>query len=173
MKKKKRKKKRLNYLARYLETVIRQHPFIRDMFKVYRVPLERLKHVHLKVCYGHEHIAEIPASKNGHYWIEIDYRMAPPSLFHVLVHEINHVLRMMSGSQISSKYFWNYDHDVEEHESILWEIRYLRWRGIPKGKALRWIVRGTVGEKWPKVFLELLWWLMEKEGWTEGLHGRR
>jgi len=162
-KRKLRPRIKYNHLARHIEKRIRQNKFIRYMFKTYGVPCERLQHIHVRNCLHEEHLAETESTQSGHYYIDIHYKIACPEWFHVVVHEVSHVLRMMTNTQSPEEVYWNYYHNPEEQECMLWEIRYFKSLGVRRERAIRRILTGI---RWARGAVEI-WWDLEgsKEEW--------
>jgi len=156
---KKLRRRRHNYMGDYLTTQLHESKFIRFMFKEYGVALRRLKDVRVKNCLDKEHVSVAFDPKNRHYRIFVDYKMASPQFFNLLVHEICHVLHMMNATQDCTCY-WNYEHDPEEHEATLWEMRYLKKLGNSKANIIEHISKGLIKERYPDCFLDVLWTTM-------------
>lgn len=155
--KKKRKKVRFNYLAQGMKKYWRNSSFIHNMFKEYGVSLERLEHVHIKTLVDTVVLSETTSLENGYYRISIDYKLAILDFFNLLVHETVHLLRMITNTQTNRETYWNYEHDPEEHECMLWEMKWLKERGVDKAKMIKHFAKGVVSERYPPSFLELLW----------------
>lgn len=146
---------RTNYLAKALHRQTFASPFIRKMFREYGVPWRRRKHIYFRTCNHKGHIAQSWSKQSGHYVIELHHKIAVPDFFNVVIHEMVHVLKGMNGTTSSFDDFWDYSHDPEEHEALVWEVRYLKNQGYRRPAGPNVIKSGTW--EFPMAYIDLLW----------------